>query len=224
MTFPGSRFIIVTGTDTGVGKTVTTAALAVLLESRLMSVAVVKPVQTGMGTGEPSDVEEISRLTGTTDVHEFSRLRNPLAPESAAILENVVLPTVAELTTRIRTIAADVVLIEGAGGLLVRMDLEGGTMLDVARSLSADVVVVGREGLGTLNHTELTVDRVRTVGIEPHLVLGCCAAEPGPAEKNNHADLPRIIGLPIEGRIPEGAGSLSREQFRAQAPAWFSFH
>ena len=223
MTFPRARFIIVTGTDTGVGKTVTTAALGVLLASRGMSVTVVKPVQTGTATGEPSDVEEINRLTGLTDVHEFRRLGNPLAPESAALLESVVLPTVAELTTRIRTIAADVVLIEGAGGLLVRMDLEGGTMLDVALSLSADVVVVGREGLGTLNHTELTVDRVRAVGIEPHLILGCCAADPGLAEKNNHADLPRITGLPIEGRIPEGAGSLSREEFRDQAPTWFSF-
>ena len=223
MTFPRSRFIIVTGTDTGVGKTVTTAALAVLLESRGMSVAVVKPVQTGLGTGEPSDVEEINRLTGVTDVHEFSRLRDPLAPESAALLEGVVLPTVAELTTRIRTIVVDVVLIEGAGGLLVRIDLDGGTMLDAALSLSADVVVVGREGLGTLNHTQLTVDRLRAVGIQPHLILGCCAAEPGLAEKHNHADLPRITGLPIEGRIPEGAGALSSEEFRAQAPAWFSF-
>lgn len=222
MTFPSSRFVVVTGTDTGVGKTVTTAALAVALEGRGMTVAVVKPVQTGVDRDGTGDIDDIVRLTGVTDVHEFTRLLDPLAPESAALRENVVLPTVAELAKRIRVIDADVILVEGAGGLLVRMDLDGGTMLDLAVDLGADVVVVGREGLGTLNHTELTIDRLRVVGIEPHLVLGSCAADPGLAERVNHADLPRVTGLPIDGRIPEGAGDLTREEFRAGAPSWFS--
>jgi len=221
--FPASRFIVVTGTDTGVGKTVTTAALAVAFETRGMSVAVVKPVQTGVDWDESGDIDEVVRLTGLTDVHEFTRRRAALGPESASMLQGAGLPTIAELTVRICAIDADVVVIEGAGGLLVHMDLVGGSIFDLAIGLGAEVVVVGREGLGTLNHFALTVEHLRTARIEPHLVLGSCSPDPGLAERSNHNDLPRITGLPIEGRIPEGAGALSREEFRSRAPAWFAF-
>lgn len=224
MRFPHSRFIVITGTDTDVGKTVTTAALAVALEERGFKVAIVKPVQTGVQDGDRGDIDEVVRLTGNLDVHEFVRLQKPLAPESAAMLELVELPTVAELAARIRKVEADAVLIEGAGGLLVRVDLEGGTMRDLAKTLRAEVVVVGREGLGTLNHFQLTVDNLRTVLThEPHVVIGSYAHDPGLAEQSNRVDLPRITGLPIDGRIPERAGRLSRKQFREQAPTWFTF-
>lgn len=222
MTFPTSRFVVITGTDTGVGKTVTTAALAVAFESLGRSVAVVKPVQTGVDWDESGDIDEVVRLTGLTDVHEFTRRRAALAPESAAMLQNAGLPTIAELTARIRAIDADIVLIEGAGGLLVHIDLVGGTIFDLAICLAAEVVVVGREGLGTLNHFALTIEHLRTARIEPRLVLGSCSPDPGLAERTNHNDLPRNTGLPIEGRIPEGAGTLTREEFRNQAASWFS--
>lgn len=222
MKFPASRFVVITGTDTGVGKTVTTAALAVTCESRGRSVAVVKPVQTGVDWHESGDIDEIVRLTGLTDVHEFTRRRAALAPESAAMLQNAGLPTIAELAARIRAIDADIVLIEGAGGLLVHIDLVGGTIFDLAIALGAEVVIVGREGLGTLNHFALTVEHLRTARIEPRLVLGSCSADPGLAERANHNDLPRNTGLPIEGRIPEVAGALTREEFRNQAPSWFT--
>ena len=156
-----THYVVVTGTDTGVGKTVTTAALAVALQHAGHHVAVVKPVQTGVVPGEPGDIDDVVRLTGLPAVEEITRLLNPLAPESAARLEGVWLPTMHEVATRIRRIAADLVLVEGAGGLLVRLDLEGGTLVDLARALEAEVVVVAREGLGTLNHTALTVDRLR---------------------------------------------------------------
>jgi dethiobiotin synthase len=217
-----TRFVAVTGTDTGVGKTVTTAALTVALEQAGHRVAVVKPVQTGVVPGEPGDIEDVVRLTGSSAAEEITRLLNPLAPESAARLEGVWLPTVAEVAARIGRIEADFVLVEGAGGLLVRLDLEGGTMVDLARALDAEVVVVAREGLGTLNHTELTVDRLRAEGLTPRLVLGSCAADPGLAERSNRADLPRLTGVSIDGRIPAGAGTLDRTDFCRQAPTWFT--
>lgn len=223
MTFPASRFIVITGTDTGVGKTVTTAALAVAFEARGLRVAVVKPVQTGIAVGEPSDIEEITRLTGLTEVQEHVRLGPPLGPVAAARLDQVRLPTVSEHIARVREIDADVVLVEGAGGLLVHLDEIDGTMFDLAMDLDAEVVVVGREGLGTLNHFTLTVEYLRTTGMEPHLVLGSCSPDPGLAERTNHIDLPRVTGLSVEGHIPAGAGALSREEFRAQSPAWFAF-
>ena len=77
--------VLVTGTGTGVGKTVVTAALAVLVRARGSTVAVVKPAQTGVGPGDPGDVDEVRRLAGDdVAVHELVRLRDPLSPEAAA--------------------------------------------------------------------------------------------------------------------------------------------
>ena len=216
-----THYVVITGTDTGVGKTVTTAALAVALEHAGHRVAVVKPVQTGVVPGEPGDVDDVVRLTGSP-AEEFTRLLNPLAPESAARLEGVWLPTTDEVVARIRRVDADIVLVEGAGGLLVRLDREGGTVIDLARALEADVVVVAREGLGTLNHTGLTIDRLRAEGLTPRLVLGSCAPDAGLAERSNRADLPRLTELPLDGLIPAGAGELDRAEFRHLAPSWFT--
>ncbi|MEO6471482.1 MAG: dethiobiotin synthase, partial [Aeromicrobium sp.] len=180
MRFPNSKYVIVTGTDTGVGKTVTTAALAVALEERGFRVAIVKPVQTGVEGDDAGDVDEIVRMTGITSVYEFVRLEAALAPESAAMLQLAELSTVAELADRLRMIDADAVLIEGAGGLLVRIDLDGGTLRDLAKTLRAEVIVVGREGLGALNHFALTVESLRgAIRHEPHVVIGSYASEPG---------------------------------------------
>lgn len=217
-----TRYVVVTGTDTDVGKTVVTAALTAALAARRIEVAVVKPMQTGVVAGEPGDADEVVRLTGSSAVHELARLRDPLAPETAARLEGVPLRPVAEVAEQIRRLDAEVVLVEGAGGLLVRLDLDGGTAIDLARALDAEVVVVAREGLGTLNHAGLTVDRLRAEGLTPRLVLGSCAAEPGLAEFHNRIDLPRLTGLPLDGVIPAGAGSLERTEFCRQAPGWFT--
>lgn len=217
-----SRIVVVTGTDTGVGKTVATAALAVLARER-GTVAMVKPVLTGTGGG-PVDIDEVRRLAGCS-VHEFSRLADPLAPESAARLRDVRIPTVAEHSTRIHDVAngVDAVIVEGAGGLLVRLDRDGGTLLDLATRLNAEVYVVCRAGLGTLNHAELTVAALRARGIEPAgLVIGSWPARPGLAATENRADLPRLTGVPLVAVMAEGAGSLSREQFRARTPEWFA--
>lgn len=223
MKFPNSKFVVVTGTDTGVGKTVTTAALVVALEERGMSIAVAKPVQTGIATGEPTDLEEVARLSGVTAVREFTRLTPPLAPVAAARLDEVDLPPLDSYVDALRAIDADIVVVEGAGGLLVHLDGNGGTILDLAIELDAAVVVVGSEGLGSLNHFALTVERLGAAGIQPMLVIGSCADEPDLASISNRIDLPQVTGLPTSGRIPAGAGTFSRADFRAQAPAWFTF-
>ena len=130
----------------------------------------VKPVQTGIGPeyDEPADADVVHRLTGCA-VQEFTALDDPLAPDTAARLRGVRIPPVAEYADRIRVLAEfhDTVIVEGAGGLLVRLDTEGGTLLDLAADAGAEVVVVRAAGLGTLNHTELTVGALRARGIEP---------------------------------------------------------
>jgi dethiobiotin synthase len=213
-----ARFLVVTGTGTGVGKTVVTAALA----ARSPGCLVVKPVQTGVGPDEPGDADEVRRLAGV-DVAELVRLPDPLAPDTAARLAGVAIPTVAAHAERIRALAAEheTVIVEGAGGLLVRLDADGGTLLDLAAALAASVVVVVAAGLGTLNHTELTVAALRQRGVEPvGLVIGAWPDSPDLAERCNLEDLPRVTRVPLLARIPEGAGSLDGAAFRRACPDW----
>jgi len=214
--------VVVTGTDTGVGKTVATAALAVHLGRPL----VVKPTQTGVAGDEERDVDVVARLSGAP-VLELTTLEDPLAPDTAARLRGVQIPAVAEYAERIGRLAAEhgTVVVEGAGGLLVRLDTEGGTLLDLVAGLHAahpvEVYVVARAGLGTLNHTELTVGALRSRGIEPAgLVIGSWPAEPGLAEQLNRDELPRVSGVPLKWVVPEGAGALDPDAFRAAAPTW----
>ena len=155
------RIIAITGTDTGVGKTIATAGLAALLCGLGFRIAVYKPCQTGAAIGD-SDIREIQRLSGATRVEAGIVLREPMAPLAAATLEGRDLPTVAQHAERIQELAytVDHVIVEGAGGLLVAFDAEGGTLADIAgnTAVQAGVIVVARSGLGTLNHTALTLE------------------------------------------------------------------
>lgn len=217
------RVVMVTGTSTDVGKTIVTAALAARA-SATGSVVVVKPVQTGIGDGSAGDVDVVTALTACA-VEEWVRLDEPLAPDTAARRQGVAIPAVAEHVARVVDLARsgswDTVVVEGAGGLLVRLDADGGTLLDLASLLAdalptgtVEVVVVTSAGLGTLNHTELTVGALRARGLEPAgLVIGSWPADPGLAETCNLDDLPRVTGLPVLGVLPAGAGSLSRAEF-----------
>jgi dethiobiotin synthetase len=201
------RVIVVTGTDTGVGKTIVTAALATLAGGR---VAVVKPAQ----TGDDDDLAVVTRLSGVTDTHRLASFPEPLAPATAARRAGLAPVTPSAVAKYVRGLDAELVLIEGAGGLLVRFDDAGGTLADVAALLGAPVVVVVRAGLGTLNHAALTVEALRARGLEcMGLVIGSWPREPDLAARCNLEDLEAIA--PLLGRIPEGAGELAREDFQA---------
>ncbi len=222
--------VLVTGTGTGVGKTVATAALAALVRARGSSVTVVKPTQTGLAPGEPGDADDVRRLAGDdVVVHETVRLRDPLSPEAAARREGVDLPPVAVHARTVRDLAAttDVVLVEGSGGLLVRLDSRGGTLADIGTAVrylgtSCGTVLVAAAGLGTLSTAALTAEALAARDI-PLLgvVVGAWPAVPGLAETENLADLPRVTGAPLWGRIPEGAGAMAAAEFTAAAPTWF---
>jgi dethiobiotin synthetase len=225
--------VLVTGTSTEVGKTVATAALACALRARGSDVAVVKVGQTGVGPDEEGDARTVARLTsgvtgGPVPTSELFRLRDPLAPDAAARREGVTLPPVATHLTRITELAAahGVVLVEGSGGLLVRMDSRGGTLADLGVALrykgsSCGVVLVAAAGLGTLNHSALTAEALNARGL-PLIgtVVGSWPDEPGLAEQCNLDDLPAVTGAPLLGRIPAGAGALAPAEFAAAAPGW----
>jgi dethiobiotin synthetase len=214
----------VTGTDTGVGKTVATAALVVALRAQGRSPYVVKPAQTGIEPHEPGDLDDVRRLTGGVPGHEGARLKLPLAPDTAARLEGVELPTlVAQREAVLDAASSHDVLVEGAGGVLVPVGA-GWNLIDLAQSgIDVAFVVVARAGLGTLNHAALTVAAIQDRQLRVDgLVIGSWPEAPDLAAEQNLSDLPLLTGVPIIGRIPEGVGQYDDQTFAEAAPGWLS--
>ncbi|MEU2624393.1 dethiobiotin synthase [Streptomyces sp. NPDC007157] len=217
--------LIITGTGTEVGKTVTTAAVAAAALAAGRSVAVLKAAQTGVGPDDCGDADEVARLAGPVTTAELARFPEPLAPGTAARRAGAapVRPhEVAEAAAKLAT-EHELVLVEGAGGLLVRFDAAGGTLADAARLLNAPVLVVASAGLGTLNTTELTARELRARELELlGVVIGSWPGSPDLASRCNVADLPEVAGAPLLGALPAGAGALAPADFRAAAPSWLS--
>jgi dethiobiotin synthase len=221
MNLPG--IILVTGTDTGVGKTITTAALAAVLRATGRSVAVYKPCQSGAANGD-SDAAEIRRLAGAVTAETGIVLQEPLAPVAAAAADGKPLPKVAEHADRVRELAASHqhVLVEGAGGLLVELDSDGGTLADLGSLLAAAFVLVARPALGTLNHTALTLEalarrRLQVLGV----VLGSWPLVPDVVHHSNRQVL-GSLRVPFLGALPEQASELSPSDFRGRAAVWLN--
>ncbi len=217
--------LVITGTDTGVGKTVATAALACHARRAGVDVVVCKPVQTG--SPRDDDLADIGRLSGVTDLRGSWRYPEPLAPVAAARRAGLALPTRAQLVESVRGArdgTAKLVLVEGAGGLLVEIGEDGTTLRDVAKALAAPVLVVVGAGLGTLNHTALTLESLASQGVPcAGLVIGAWPADPGPAELGNRDALDRLA--PLRAVLPAGLGARSAAEFDAVSasafdPAW----
>lgn len=216
--------VLVTGTDTGVGKTVAAAAIAAAAASAGLRVAVVKPGQTGVATGEPSDVDTVVRLAAPATARTLAAYPEPLAPLAAARVAGLPPLELFAVVEAVKELVAehDLVLVEGAGGLLVPMGLrpsgEPWTVADVAASLGMPAAVVARAGLGTLNHTALTLEALERRGVPAGVLLGAWPAEPELVHRTNLSELvPHLIGA-----LPEGAGGLEPGVFRRSAPGWLT--
>ncbi|MGR6968985.1 dethiobiotin synthase [Streptomyces cynarae] len=217
--------LVITGTGTEIGKTVTTAAVAAVAVASGRSVAVLKPAQTGVRPDERGDADEVARLAGPVTTRELARYPEPLAPATAARRAGTAPVRPHEVAEAAAKLAAehDLVLVEGAGGLLVRFDDEGGTLADAAGLLGAPVLVVASAGLGTLNATELTVRELRRRQLEPAgVVIGSWPKSPDLASRCNLADLPTVTEAPLLGALPAGAGSRAPAAFRAEAAGWLA--
>ncbi|MBY8338679.1 dethiobiotin synthase [Streptomyces spinosirectus] len=219
------RILVITGTGTEVGKTVTTAAVAAAALAAGRSVAVLKAAQTGVRPDEPGDAAEVARLAGAVTTAELARYPEPLAPGTAARragMTPVHPQDVAEAAAKLAT-EHDLVLVEGAGGLLVRFDPAGGTLADAAQLLRAPVLVVAPAGLGTLNNTELTARELRTRHLDLlGVVIGSWPPSPDLAARCNLTDLPDVAAAPLLGALPAGAAGLDPAHFRTQAPGWLA--
>jgi dethiobiotin synthetase len=216
--------LVITGTGTEVGKTVATAAVAAVAVAAGRSVAVLKPAQTGVRPDERGDADEVIRLSGAVTARELARYPEPLAPATAARragMPQVRPQEVAEAAAKL-AVDHDLVLVEGAGGLLVRFD-DDGTVADAARLLRAPVLVVTSAGLGTLNATELTARELRRRELYlTGVVIGSWPDPPDLASRCNLADLPAVTEAPLLGALPSGAGTCPPAEFRAVASGWLA--
>ncbi len=204
------RGLLVTGTDTGVGKTVVTAALCLALRRRGLDAGIVKPVQSGSRAADPGgDAMLLKSWAGLSeDPEEIApySFAQPLAPLVAARLEGRSLD-LDEVGARTRALARrhELCLVEGVGGLLVPMG-PGWTVADLAAALALPLLVVARAGLGTVNHTLLTVREARRYGLEVVGVVANESAPVAPADDPSLATNAELIetlaGVPVLARVP----------------------
>lgn len=211
---------VVTGTDTNVGKTVLSAVLAAGFLQNDQKVAIYKPTQTGVQPNDDGDVQQIARWLGapaSLSMLEGIRLLHPMAPVDAALEEGgeslvAKLPTLTEHVRRIKALAQghDVVIVEGAGGLLVELTAQGETIADLLALLDAELVVVTRPDLGTLNHTALTLEAASARGVKHGmLVMGSFSVVPTSLHLRNSENLARLTqrhGWAWGGWLPEKLG------------------
>jgi dethiobiotin synthetase len=194
----------VTGTDTGVGKTVAAAALCQRERKAGRTVLYCKPVQTGLERAEPGDAAFVAAAAGVPVV-ECLRFPAPLAPAVAAERVGAVI----DVDGLVADVAKagdgfDRVVVEGAGGLLVPLwgDL---TMADLAGELRAGLVVVTRPTLGTLNHTALTLEAAHARGLPVDgLLISGWPPDPGVTEETNLVRLQALA--PVLGLLPAYPG------------------
>ncbi|MCK5540957.1 MAG: dethiobiotin synthase [Deltaproteobacteria bacterium] len=202
--------LFITGTDTGVGKTVVAATLAYALHQRRLNFHYIKPVESGISSRDyletKSDAALVKRAgflpEPLNEIVPF-RFREPLAPLLAARREGIELSG-NELSECIKTCikTSELTLVEGAGGLLAPLCPDY-LVIDLIKDLQLPVLVVCRTSLGALNHTLLTLDRLRLEGI--HLIgiiANHLTAATGIAEESFLTQLSEFDPITVLGELP----------------------
>jgi dethiobiotin synthetase len=214
--------ILITGTDTGAGKTVVTCLLGKRLLREKIAVLPLKPVESGCAPGadeRPFPVDAAALRDAFAPGLSLSEvclypLSAVLSPHLAARAEGVSIDSARIRQTVIDTIeSTDIVLIEGAGGVTVEIR-EGYSFADLARDLSLPVLIVAGNRLGVLNHLQLTMHYLQSEKIPLFgVILNDLAPEPFAAREPNETEVRRIAGGLYLGRIPCGAAALPEEVF-----------
>ncbi|MBM4301053.1 MAG: dethiobiotin synthase [Deltaproteobacteria bacterium] len=206
------RGVFITGTDTDVGKTWVAAGLTAALRQRGVKAVYFKPVQSGCPReGDrliPTDANFARTLAGLTEPLEVLTpiaLRLPLAPGVAAAQEGITVD-LERIAASLRDLAAryDFFVVEGAGGLYVPLVGTHFLVLDLIRWLGLPLAVVAKSGLGTINHTVLTVKAAQAAGIVvAGVLLNRYPDTPGLAEETNPGVIEALTGAPVLSRLPE---------------------
>jgi dethiobiotin synthetase len=195
------RGLFVTGTDTGVGKTVVAASIVATLRARGEAVRAFKPVVTGTDESDPDwppDHELLAAAAGMDPADVTPVLFGPaVSPHLAAKLAGTPIDPAA-LLAHARSLGEPLIA-EGVGGLLVPIT-SGYAIRDLARDLGLPLVVVARPGLGTINHTLLTIEAARAVGLEVRcVVISPWPHDPSAMERSNRETIERLAGVPVHG-------------------------
>lgn len=201
--------IFITGTDTGVGKTIVASTLALLLRMRGVKVGVMKPVTSGCqeenGTLISDDAELLCKAAGVALSETIAPylLREPLAPAEAAKIDGVRIEFshIKESYQQL-CMAHEFMIVEGAGGLMV--PLAGGLLVaDLVRELDLSLLVVARPGLGTINHTVLTCFAAQQMGIRvAGVIVNNFPETPDRAERSAAHQIGSLCGAPVLGIWP----------------------
>ncbi len=213
------RGIFVTGTDTGVGKTVITAGVAAALRSEGMDVGVCKPIQSGhLATDPEGDTMQLLTLSGVEDapamVNRYS-FSAALAPLVAARLEDQTI-SAEEVIGHVAQMDGvhDSLLVEGAGGFMVPL-APGWTVANLAGSLGFPVLIVARPGLGTVSHTMMTAMMIQASGLEvAGVVMNGWGPDTDAISRDNAAMIEEFGGVKVLGMTPRLAGVLTTERLR----------
>jgi dethiobiotin synthetase len=202
----GVRGCLVTGTDTGVGKSVVAAAIVAALREQGRPVRAVKPLITGLDDapdpGWPPDHELLARVSDQTPaatiLHAFGP---PVSPHLAAELAGAPLPSARALADEIRSATPDgsLLIVEGVGGLLVPIGPEH-SVRDLAVALALPLIVAARPGLGTINHTLLTVEAAAAAGLRvAGIVMTPWPEDPDEMLRSNRETIARLTQIPVAG-------------------------
>ncbi len=205
---------LISGTDTGVGKTTVGCGLAAGLRELGVRVGVMKPVETGCESRGSElvalDAIALRAAANSSDPIELIcpyRYATPLAPAAAAEIENRVAPDMAQIRRGYEQLAAskDLMLVEGAGGLAVPIAW-GENYADLARALDLDLILVVNNRLGCLNGAVLSLDYATRRGVRiAGYILNDAAGENSPAARTNAASMRRLTAIPCLGEIGHGA-------------------
>mgnify|MGYP001765651727 FL=1 len=202
--------VFITGTDTGVGKTAVACSLAAYLSVNSgRDVGVMKPFESGGGASGQDmtgDAWALKAASGSADdmrdINPYN-FKAPLAPQAAAMRENAdidvgrVMSAYSEMCGR-----HDVVIVEGAGGILVPIR-EGYFYADLMADMNAPVVIVSRLTLGTINHTLLSCRYLKSIGVAVSgVILNDMTGERDIASETNPAMLERYLEVPLLGIFP----------------------
>jgi dethiobiotin synthetase len=211
-----SRGVFITGTDTDVGKTVVTAALAVALRTSGYNVGVMKPIETGVTSSEDSrsDAARLGTAARSSDTLTEVRpyaFRLPLAPLEAARLEKrrITVSTIMRAIHRLQS-RHEILIVEGVGGLYVPVT-SSSNIADLIYRMKYDAIVVGRVSLGGINHALLTLDALRRRNIRVlALVLNRSLPPETATARAEECSTVKVLrqqaGVPVVGPLPYRVG------------------
>jgi len=203
-----TKGIFVTGTDTGVGKTIVSACLLWKLREKGIKAGYFKPVQTGAENGIPSDAEFCKKILGLEEPYEALCgyiLKLPASPHLAGSVEGIEIKPEVILEKFNQLLQKyEFLVVEGAGGLLVPINLKGYYIRELAKDLGLPLIITARAKLGTINHTLLTIESAKRAGLK---ILGVILT-PFPKkasiiEKDNAEVIEKLGEVKVIGKLPE---------------------